>query len=311
MSKSSIQKLSSNFQRELSHAASAFLQEGLATFHRARIPPLQQVALVNIAVACELLTKAYLAKKSLSLVFSDLSPEEMVTLQFVKDISAEAQSPVALKLKFREFRFRTFSDCLSMLYTFKPALRSEYGSALFNLGSIRNAGVHSAISSNAVHDIDRSAYVALKLFQEIRSDAGSFFYQKPADVTFLKRFSEAQNTKVRKALDTARRIFRSKAFVVTHSESDGWDEYLIDCPVCDCHALVTGTTENEGDLVGPDEYEETLNFYATSFACNGCKLKLSNEEEMRLAGVDRIIDRSADLDGWHESHYDDDQGYEE
>lgn len=293
-------KVIQEFQRDLSIAATSFVNEGLASFHRSASQNTQQVALVNIAIGCELLIKAYLARKSVALIFSDLSPEDQVALQCPKELKKGQRSNSAVKLKFREMKTRQFDDCLSMLYVFEPQLRERFGSGLKRISLMRNVGAHQVLSSHAVHEVDRSADVVLQLFEELKAEAKCWRPQNKEDAAFLKRFSAERNAAVKKAIEDARKRFQAEAFLLSEFDKDDcdWEEYGIECPVCGSTANLAGTTEYERS--GRDPEDEMLTFFASSFECDGCGLKLGDEEEMRLAGIDTGIDRNDDLDRWHD-----------
>lgn len=279
------------------------MRTGYLTLHASKAHPDKQVALANIAISGELLIKAYLARKDLSLVLSDLSPEDQVAFHSPKKFSVRERSSTAIKLKFREFRSKELSECLSMLYAFRPKVRSTYGSHLNRIGRIRNGGVHSAITPNATHDVDRAAFVVLKLNEELGKSAGVAYTPTKDDAQFLKRFSTERVEAVQRALDAARKRFHSKDFKPEDHDSSDWDSIPGSCPVCDCKGELHGETIHDAELGYKDEYDESLTFNAYAFTCTSCGLKLEDEEALRLAGVEREVDRSEDLDRWHEESF--------
>jgi len=308
-----MEKIVTVFQADMSSAANAFFEEGLGSFHRSRSPAQQQVALVNMAIGCELLMKAYLARKSAPLIFDGLSPEDEVALHCPKDISGGKRSNSALKLKFRELKTKQFDACLNMVFALKPKLKEKYGSGLRRLVLIRNLGAHCAFPAHAAHEVDRSAYIALKLYDELSKDAKCWRLEKKEDKTFLKRFSEETNVRIKKTLEEARKRFQNDSFSAKdfNRVPQDWEEYSTECPVCDCGARLEGTTEHDGQMVAEDEYDENLTFLTSSLECEACGLKLASEEELRLAGVDTVIDRSEDLNHWphEEADYEPDEDW--
>lgn len=288
------------FQDDLVRAADAFLTIGMRSFHHRRNSQAEmQVAMVNIAIACELLTKAFLARVGPALILADLTPADMVAFQAYSLFPEQQKSNAAVKLKFREFKSREFGDCLTMLYALKPDIKSTYASNLQRILRARNGGAHSAIASHEIHDVDRAAYVVLKIHENIGKDSRSRYETSKEDQKFLSKFDAARSERVRKALEDAQKKFHASNFKAIDTDADGWDEISIPCPICGSAALLAGETEHDGGQSGPEEYDEWLTFNATEFSCKGCGLKLEDEEELRLAGIEAEHDRSEQMEEWH------------
>jgi len=82
---------------------------------------------------------------------------------------------------------------------------------------------------------------------------------------------------------------------------DGWYTYVTCCPICNSDGVLVGTTEDcfEYDMDGNPE-GGGLAFFADSFECDMCGLKLDDVEELRLAGMETDYDRSDEHDRWLE-----------
>ena len=294
-----LQEIIEEFKKDLSGAADAFLKAGLQLFHTRASQAQGQVALVNMSIGCELLVKAFLSRFNIALIISDLSPEDTITFLAPDKIPHSKRSNSTIKLKFRDFKSKEFADCLSMLYALRPEIKEIYGSSLRRIVKARNSGVHSTIASHNIHDVDRAAHVVLKLQECIGKEAESYFVPSKDDNRFLEQFNATRAENVKKVLEAARQNFQLSTFKEIDIVSGGWEEENEACPICGCDGILSGTTEYEVEMSAPDDIDEYLTFYASSFFCDACKLDLQDEEEMRLAGLETVYDRSEDLAKWH------------
>jgi hypothetical protein len=73
--------------------------------------------------------------------------------------------------------------------------------------------------------------------------------------------------------------------------------------VCGSDAILEGDTEYDVvDDNGDDIPDLLLTFFGNSFYCKDCGLKLEDYDELEIAGIDPIIDRSEEVDEWMDQH---------
>ena len=53
----------------------------------------------------------------------------------------------------------------------------------------------------------------------------------------------------------------------------------------------------------------SLEFVGESFECGECGLKLEDYDELVMAGIDPVVDRTDEADSWEREHYEDYHDY--
>lgn len=293
-----------SFTFDLSRASLGFLTTGLKEFHdRSYFPHRHhQVALGNLCIGIELLIKAYVATGNLSLIFVDL-PVELKTHLVSKGGTKPNVDTKPLEIEFRAGRYKTieFEPALKLFYAFKPDLKPELDSHTKFLRQFRNRCLHSFIRDSEQFAMDRVAYVALRLLENIHScpQLGLGRWVPTAeDTLFLGEYEENRVARVEKALADARQQAKTATPKEPAFTSLDWDTYIASCPACNHQALLGGFTRSGSGLAGDEAPDPDLIFVATALYCETCGLRLEDVEELRLAGIKLIHRRPDDYDRW-------------
>jgi hypothetical protein len=70
-----------------------------------------------------------------------------------------------------------------------------------------------------------------------------------------------------------------------------------------------GDTQADSDYDDDDMPAFDLTFFGYSFECEECGLKLEDYDELQMAGIDPIVDRSSESDRWAREYYEDYHDY--
>jgi hypothetical protein len=171
------------------------------------------------------------------------------------------------------------------------------------LSNSRNASVHSVFPSFQRYEIERVAFIALQLFLKLQEESQSHFYSlSEQDKKFLNTFEDVRLNQVRKKIEAAKETSKKNDNVVHYEFIDDefyWEQTYGECPICGNDAILSGYTELRSELNFDKTSNEWLEFYADTFLCERCGLELTDDEELRLAGIDTVRDRSDDLERWY------------
>jgi len=291
-------------QRELARSAIGYLRTGLELLHKERksTHPLIEPAIGNLATAIELMIKAFLAKNNLILLFSDLPLE-------LKILFACPENPLLDRLSWRQIdnllrasAHKTFEldELIAAFYVFFPEQRQALGPYFRLLSRCRNASIHLSLPSFQRYELQRTGYLALRVFQILDKAkySPSFYYRlTEEDKQFLSEYNEERIELVRSKIETAKE--KAKKAKDTWILADSWDTYERHCPICGCGGMLMGETQVEADFDEDGAANPYLIFLADTFQCDGCGISLDDVEELQLAGMDIVYQRSdRDMDKW-------------
>lgn len=123
-----------------------------------------------------------------------------------------------------------------------------------------------------------------------------------AKIDFQKRFEGVDETMKKNIIKSI-----TDSYILTK-----YEEEISTCPVCDSDAVIAGTSEVEGwdvdfDRDGnPEGAYPIVKLYGTSFKCNICGLKLNSSEELEIAGIDNKLSvEDVDPHDFYEPDFDD------
>jgi len=292
-------------------SARDYLRTGLELFHDRRLSDLSyehfQVALGNLAISIELMIKAVLACKNLTLVLTDLPLELEVLCICPKDIKNDSLfQRFSVDLQSGVFKTGTFDECLSKFYLFFPSVRERLGAHMGFLSRHRNVCVHSAFPSFRRYELDRFAYTALLIFDAVReTDAFRFspYFLSEKDAKFIADFEENRIRKVEEAITKAKEKAKSLNGSQLRCTDSDWEHLAIECPICGNSAFLVGYTNFDVDQVTESEYNPYLTFHANEFYCEVCGLKLDDYWEIHQAGMNTEFDYTGKLDQWYADEY--------
>jgi len=273
-----------------------------------------QVTVGILGIAIELMLKSLIARHSLTLLYKDL-PLALRTF-FAAPEKAPCDSEWQrhdIDLRSGAFKTLELHECISVFYLLFPRMKPQLQSHLKFLTGSRNAALHSIFPHFHAYELDRTRYVALKLYEllmELKGkDAWTVTVRCPVDpkraANWISEFEKGRVDRVHKSLAAAKQKAKTIATSVELDPKDcDWDEYVAQCPICKNDARLTGDTVfvPDFDRDGTPEGGH-LEFQGASFECYACGLKLNDPDEMHLAGVDTGYDRSDEMDAWAEAYY--------
>ncbi len=268
-----------------------------------------QAAIGNLAIATELLLKAFIAKQDLTLLFKGLPMELRCALAAPETMPKSFRIlPYEIDLKSSAYKSLELDEAIAMFCFFFPGFKKRYGSHLRFLARHRNTCVHAVHPDCREYEVERTAFLFLALVKHIESEAADLVLyrnwgDKKKNETFFTRFDEARLNRVHGKVEAAREKAKRLSEKVS-LESEEWDWYPIECPVCGSDGILSGETQAEPDYDEDGIGGFSLSFIGETFECEQCGLELEDYDEMQIAGVDPDdIDRSAESKQWEEDHY--------
>jgi len=291
-------------QRELARSAMGYLKVGSQFLHEERksTHPLIEPAIGNLATAIELMLKALLAKNNLVLLFSDLPLELKILFTCPDNLLSDSLSWRYLDNLLRASAHKTFEldELIASFYVFYPGKRQALRPYFRLLSRCRNASIHLSLPSFQRYELERTAYLALSVFEILDKEkySPSFYYRlTKEDKQFLSEYNEERIERVRQKIEVAKE--KAKKAKDTWIIADSWDTYETACPICGCGGMLMGETQVEADFDEDGVANPYLIFQADTFQCDGCGISLDDVEELQLAGMDIVYQRSdRDMDKW-------------
>ena len=307
-------------QKELTQsliwASAGYARAGLAHLHLTLgfgINP--QVAIGNLAIAIELLLKAFIAKQSLLLLFKNMPLELRCAIAAPKAMPESfRKAPYEIDLKASAYKSLELNEAITIFGIFFPAMKNRLGSHLRFLSRHRNTCVHAALPDFREYEMERTAFLFLTLVEHFKKQEPVLLkYTNWGDgeknKKFLERFDEKRLNRVHSQVEAA----KEKAKKLTEKlslSSDEWDWYAVECPVCGNDGFLYGETQAETE--DSDRYFEggtTLIFIGETFECEQCGLTLDDYDELKIAGIEPNVDRSGEIDKWYAEQYDYDEPF--
>jgi hypothetical protein len=261
-----------------------------------------QPAIGNLGIAIELMLKVFIAKKNPIFIFKGL-PCELQALfvcpeHLPKDFSWR---PFEIDLRSSKYDSKELNDCISLFNMFQPEHKQELSSHFQLLSRCRNASVHFVLPSFQKYELERIAYLALRI--ALITKVPRLLTKN--DSKFLSEFKAERIDRVKKKIEEAReKARRITATGESLVSADGWDSYMTECPVCSSEGVLSGNSDVGFDAPSEegDPPDDRLDFFADSFICEECGLVLDDSEELRLAGMDLVYDRSDELGDWYKEN---------
>jgi hypothetical protein len=299
---------------EFEKSAIEYLRVGLEIFHRARKGEVGlggQAPGGNLGIAIELMLKTLIVKHSPILLFIDFPIELQVLFASPESLPKDFNWRL-LDIELRSFKYKTkeLDECIALLYVLLPEHKQELRSYFQLLARHRNASIHSVLPSFQRYELERLGYLALRLFVILQTTKhiSEYSYRVTKDdKAFLAVFKNERIERVKKKVDEAKEKSKHISTIKGSLSIDGWEYYITECPICGNEGILTGYTDIDYEEA-PDEYlpNASLDFFADSFECEDCGLKLDDTEELKLVKMDVNYDRSHQLDSWYKDHYDPD-----
>jgi len=293
-------------QRELARSGIGYLKAGLELFYRERnsTSPLIEPAIGNLAVAIELMIKAFLAKNNLILLFRDLPLELRILFTCPEKMSTDTLNLRHYDTELRSFTYKTFelNELISSFLILFPEHRQVLRPYFRLLSRCRNASIHLSLPSFQRYELERTAYLALYVYQILTDKEFSlyfYYHLTEQDKHFLSEYNEERIERVRRKIEEAKEKAKKIEAKNIWVSVDGWDAYETECAICGCGGMLTGETQVEADIDEDGTANPYLVFLADTFKCDGCGISLDDVEELQLAGMRISYDRSeSDMDKW-------------
>ena len=309
--KNYVSRIQSKYVSKLSFAAREYLKTGLQLFHKNRryYYSKPQVPLGILGISIELMLKSFIADKNINLIFTDIPFELKALLSNPKTISNKFKWR-QYDIDLQSFTYKTIEldKCISGLFIYRPELKQELKPHFQFISKYRNASVHLVLPSFRKYELDRTVFLSLEIAQLLFIDnTGHFkwFKLEKDDIEFLNEFKIERIERVRKVIESAKEKSRKISHKFTHILLNEWDNFVTKCPICGNDAILDGFTELSGEADDDGDMSPALNFFANSFECGSCGLKLEDAEELKLASIDILYDRYEDLEKWSSEMGDD------
>jgi hypothetical protein len=306
--KNYIDKIRMKLQDNLSQSATEYLKTAIDLSMKGKSMKFlgdyrTQPVVGNFAIAIELMLKAFILSKNPALVFN-LPLELRVAFISPESVGDDFNlRPSVLQLRsFDKIAALEMSELISTFYILRPDLKQELHPFFDLFSQCRNVSVHASLPSFQTYEVERMAYLALRLFKNIPFIAGDHRPQLSGEVDdILTKLDTQRASRVRKKIADAREVAKNSKEGPTVRPTMGWNSYVTECPVCGSGGLLIGYT----DVRGTSEEDITPVFVAESFMCHQCELELSDSQEMHLAGMPVVYFREDDVGLLVEEHGDD------
>ena len=294
--------------REIAKSGFGYLKAGLELLHKGRKSGSDVIepAVGNLAIAIELMIKSFLAKNNLVLLFKDLPLELKILFICPENIPADSLNLRHIETELCSFKYNTFEldELIASFFVLFPEHKQALKPYFRLLSRCRNASIHLSMPSFQRYELERTAYLALRIFQILTEKnllPRYYCHLTKEDTQFLSEYSEERVERVRKKIEEAREKAKKIEVKDVQFLVEGWDVYGTKCPVCGCGGRLTGDTQVEVDVDEDGIPNPYLVFLADTFECGGCDVSLDDVEELQLAGMDISYQREdKDMDKWNE-----------
>lgn len=295
--------LNDDLSQPLAAAAGAYLEMGLGLFHREKKADqgYAQAAIGNLAIGIELAIKSILMRTDPALAFKDLPIEARTML--AAGPTARGFNGRPYELDLRDFAFEPigFDDAVRAFYVFFPERKQLLRPYFKMLQELRPLSLQATLGAVKAEEAARIAYLALAV-ASLTAKHREIYRPTETDTAFICRYESERILRVRGRLEAAREKTKNLKVDITFNDPpppEGWEAFDARCPVCKNWAFLSGTTDIRCEKKEGKE-EESLDFFADTFDCDACGLLLDDMEELKLADIAVLHDRSEDLPKWRD-----------
>lgn len=307
---------------QLTASAVAFLYVGIGNYDWAAEEADSggaQAAIANLTIATELLAKAFLAERDLSLVIANPTLAMRALCACPDSLPADFRAREHLDAAlFDSSKTKEFDEVLQGVYLFLPAVKTELEFALKRFRIYRNTALHSAIREFDPFRGLLVAWATLKFFKAVSATGLRFDGDELPErgLKIIADFETARMTRLSGSIERAQKVAENLPVeVFTPELADPTRAILESCPVCGRPAVLNGETETDLD----DDYFDEWGlrptpivgfFHAQALTCPTCGLRLDGELELRELGLNTVFDVTQQLAVWAAEH-DDSEDVEE
>lgn len=296
-----LKELKSEIARNLAASAVAYYRVGVAEFLRVERQAwtTYQAAVGNLAIAIELMLKAFVASRCFRKLYVGVPEELDVVLRCEKPPSVFSLRPFENALRSFEYKTIELDQAVNIYWIYFPEQKTDLHSYFSLLSTTRNISVHGALAEFQRFDLGRVSYLAIKLMQHLQHEKILF---EPMDIRtkskkIVARFDQQRvervKNKIREAKIAAKKLTGNKLSIVL--APDDLEGMALPCPICGSDVYVTGYTSP--DDTG-EEGSSSLSFHPDGFLCEECGLEITDSRDFPLVGLEELIDRSDDWDEW-------------
>ena len=299
-----INDLKKKYSEDLCMSSLEFLENGIDIFFKYLNSECSSmhIALSSLSTGLELALKAFISEKNLGVIFKDIPPDMRVLLTCPDKIPHFYEwRKFHPDIRSDKYETLNLSECVVSFYIFFPHMKQLLLPHVDLLIERGERSHHNILPPFELFDFQRSCYAALQMLSYLGEDKSSrlvYYTLTDRDKKFINTFERVRIERVKMAIEQANSNAYSMAAehadaIVAHS----WESYVTRCPVCGYNGYLTGYSEM---AVGKDEEgpKPSLDFFATTFSCDVCGLKLNDIEELKLANMSILYDRSEDIDQW-------------
>lgn len=250
-----------------------------------------QPAIGNLCISIEFMLKYIVAKEIFPFLYRGL-PDDMQMMINFPDKFNKSERYFASDLKNFKNKTIKFDKAVGYFYKLFPKQKNKFKPYLSEISHIRNKSVHALLPNFQQFDLERVLYISLLLYKFFL-DEGYYTSDSKIKTDFIKEYNNKKVSRVKKAIEKAKRNTKQIKDSDKKIELNGWDELITECPVCQSQAKLFGYTNLDCDSSGC-----ALTFYAEEFKCEKCDLKLNDYKELDFAGIKTIYNRNESLNSW-------------
>ena len=288
-------------ERNLAASAKAYYRIGITEYlnAEARMWESYQAAVGNLAIAIELILKAFVARNCFRKLYVGL-PDELDIVLSQTEMPPPSVSLRPFEDALRSFEQKTIelNQAIAIYEICFPDKKLELHSYFNFLATTRNVSVHGALPDFQRYDLTRVSYLAISLIKHLEEQK---ILTEPADLALKtkvsrSRFDRERVERVSKKIKAARQIAKrltGKRNAVFSNPND-FEELVISCPICSTDIVTSGYTEE--NIVSEDD--ASLTYFLSEFRCAECGLEIDDPRDLRLAGLSETHDRTHQWDEW-------------
>ena len=284
------------------HASKIFLEVKDKNWHS------YQAAIGNMAICCELMIKTAIVKICPRKLFAGLPDTLDVYLTSKGHPFKDLHMHIFLN-DLLEFKYKTIelSSSISIFKILFPDEAKKLRRHFSQLAGIRNVAVHAGIREVRRFDLHQIGYLFYSLYKFCRINKLISSYMRDLseeEHEFLLAYDHARIQRVTDSFKDAKDRSKSiSELSFESSDSDEFDRYTIECPVCASLVIVEGTTELDFSMGSDGMEEQGLTFWPDYFKCDACGLVLCDYRDFALVGLDSAFDRTDDIEFWNFGEY--------
>ncbi|WP_412470323.1 MULTISPECIES: hypothetical protein [unclassified Halobacteriovorax] len=287
----SVKAYKESYVFKLCKSATSYFELGMERFLEAEKgdKDYSESILGNICIAIELSMKAYLANKSLALVYERLPDKLYITLLCEDEFQLSDSWSDILNDRLKSITFDRSIKLIETILENSSKNNEIFKKHISELKHIRNNAVHSVL--NVVNPVVyiSTMYSAIKVIEVlltgIPSDSDLHDVWKGySQSAFYINQNEIILAKVKGKINNARSL--KKYNPVSNKVDNIFEEVLIDCPACSNKAILKGNAYKPSFA---NEFDR-IQLYSESVECKSCSLVLDGYEELEIAKIPEYVE---------------------